>query len=227
MLKEKVKEVKRKLNGENIEYIYNSKYYLRFDIEPKFSPFNKNRHIEKYYFKAARKTALEIYNSLEFNFNILILELSWYGEETYENEISKKFDNEFKNYVETIKLPYPKEEDNIRVVKYIEEDPIGEFYEGIRYTKLYYWNILENKLYINRLFLEITKKDFGGKIEGMNSYLVDTENIVVLNFYDDRRMDLISDSREKLFPYYEMLNKYLLDYNRKTMNEIFKNKDIE
>lgn len=52
-------------------------------------------------------------------------------------------------------------------------------------------------------------------------FIVDFDKGIVLHIYDDRGMDVVSIRRESLIPHYNQFSRWLLDYDREQMDQIF------
>lgn len=57
---------------------------------------------------------------------------------------------------------------------------------------------------------------------GHNTWLVDFEHEIIFNAYDDRGLDVISTNKAILQPLYEKFADWLHDYDRKMMDDVFK-----
>ncbi|WGI20374.1 DUF3885 domain-containing protein [Amylibacter sp. IMCC11727] len=57
--------------------------------------------------------------------------------------------------------------------------------------------------------------------DGHSTFLVDFDNAVAVNAYDDRGMDVIAMNKQKLAGAYKKFNDWLLDYDRKEMDTMF------
>ena len=67
--------------------------------------------------------------------------------------------------------------------------------------------------------------DKRGVFSDKEVYFVNLDKKLVLHMYDDRGLDIISSDKEILRPIYLKYSDWLLDYDRKTMDEIFGQKN--
>lgn len=53
-------------------------------------------------------------------------------------------------------------------------------------------------------------------------YFINTKKNIVFHMYDDRVLDIVADSIEILRPLYEKYNSWILDYDRKQIDSLFR-----
>ena len=74
-----------------------------------------------------------------------------------------------------------------------------------------------------RLFEAVANQDFWSREPRISDdlYFIDPEKHVILHMYDDRGMDVIAADLAALRRIYSTLNGWILDYNRKQIDDIF------
>jgi len=88
----------------------------------------------------------------------------------------------------------------------------------------YYWDLNACTFSAERLFKEIIIGDLGGSSEFIASiYIFDTKLNTIFHLYDDRGVDIVSGCKDTLLPIYEKYNSWILDYDRKRIDQIFIN----
>lgn len=75
----------------------------------------------------------------------------------------------------------------------------------------------------DRLFEAVANQDFWPRRPRISDdlYFIDPEKHVNLHMYDDRGMDVIAAEREALRRIYSTLNDWILDYDRKEIDDTF------
>lgn len=84
-----------------------------------------------------------------------------------------------------------------------------------------YWQIINSEKYISVL-KEIILSDIGGE-HLLNScvYFVNSNNNILYHLYDDRGADIVSNNKDILKPLYNDFNNWILEYDRKRIDESF------
>jgi hypothetical protein len=87
---------------------------------------------------------------------------------------------------------------------------------------LFYWDLKNNNIPIEKVFREIILGDVGGSNEFVSSvFLFDVKNHVMLYLYDDRGLDIVSHDKNALMGIYKQLNTWILDYDREKIDKVF------
>lgn len=87
---------------------------------------------------------------------------------------------------------------------------------------LFYWDLKNNNIPIEKVFREIILGDLGGSNEFVSSiFLFDVENHVMLHLYDDRGLDIVAHSKNTLIELYKQLNTSILDYDKDRIDKVF------
>src|SRR5699024_9676166 len=94
--------------------------------------------------------------------------------------------------------------------------------EKITHYELY-WS-LDNIDWSEEIIIrEIILADIGGlNCLASAIYLLHLNEKVLYHLYDDRGLDLVAKEKSKLYPLYETFNDWILDYDRETIDQIFK-----
>jgi hypothetical protein len=206
-------ELKRLLPNTGIDSIFGD-FSIRFELGGEGNSDSAKR-IEQ-----ATERGIEIYKQLIGENEIIIVieewEDSWIKsedeKENYLYELLKGQD------IKRIKGPFEQ--------TYYEEDSNGKMIEKIFEDKL------ECDLSIGKIILPLN--EVKKIIKGIASLEMGGENFITqrvyffcpknntgFNIYDDRGCDIWSKSIEELKPIYENLNSWILDYNRKEIDEMF------
>ncbi|HVI40043.1 MAG TPA: DUF3885 domain-containing protein [Anaerovoracaceae bacterium] len=206
MLKELVQEELKLLglNGFEQPIFYNSCNGIRFEIGVG-DIYDNNQIPRNEYIENALDRAITIYNK-GIQFPELLV---W--------EVYPQNDDDKANlqvlFAEKIAPVLPQEESS----QDVEVD--GDI---IKHTYLY-WDLNESNITIDKVFREIILGDLGGSQEFVSSlYLFDIKKHVMLYLYDDRGLDIVADCKDTLMPLYQDLNEWILDYDRETIDKIFK-----
>lgn len=76
----------------------------------------------------------------------------------------------------------------------------------------------------NSILKAIAHHDFGIEPSISDSvFFINPYKHIIYHMYDDRGMDLISESKETLFPIYQKYNSWILAYDKKQIDNIFTN----
>lgn len=87
---------------------------------------------------------------------------------------------------------------------------------------LFYWDLKNKKIPIEKVFREIILGDIGGSNEFVSSiFLFDVKNHVMLHLYDDRGLDIVAHAKDTLMGIYKQLNTWILGYDRERINKVF------
>lgn len=79
---------------------------------------------------------------------------------------------------------------------------------------------LKNKLSIKSLFNEIIHGEFA------QVFFLNVKNSTIFYIYDDRGLDVVSNDKVNLEELYETCSDWILDYDRKAIDQIFKNSSV-
>lgn len=210
------KELNRLVPDTGIESIY-GKFWMRFELGGEGNK-DSSKRIEQ-----ATERGLEIYKQLIGTNEVILVieewENSWIkvaqGEEIKENYLHSLL-KEYK--LNRFKGPFNQ--------TYYEEDSNGNKIEKI------FDEQLECDLSIGKIGLSIEEVEtiirgiasleMGGEpFITQRVYFFSPSNQTGFNIYDDRGCDIWSNTIKELQPIYENLNDWILDYNRKEIDEMF------
>lgn len=179
---------------------YQAKYALRFEMGVGSPRDEKDQFIFSY-FQNARQRARELFQALG-PFDILRIDLRV---ETINDKI-------FTQYVESIGLS---SETETQLITYKDD--------GYKYLiKAYYWYLPDFNLDVEKLFEDILYTDFRKPhFLASNVYFLNSQAKLLYHLYDDRGLDLVATNKATLKPIYQQYHQWLLDYDRKAMQEIF------
>lgn len=178
---------------------YNSPVSIRFEIgvsDKEFSDFQSAEYINRAFIRAKR-----IYESLPAK--PTILRIDSYDEQT------KALESAFAK----LKLP----------LDYQKVDSEFADENDIIHKSSFYWDLSLFELDFELLLKEVIKSELGGMCFLSSSvFFADTKNDVLFHMYDDRGADVSAHDADTIRPMYEKLNGYILDYDRKRIDDIFK-----
>ncbi|EOT44649.1 DUF3885 domain-containing protein [Enterococcus columbae] len=177
---------------------YQAKYALRFEMGVGRPIDEKDQFIFSY-FQNARQRARELFQALG-PFDILRIDL----------RVGTINDKLFTQYVESIGLS-----SETQLITYKDD--------GYKYLiKAYYWYLPDFNLDVEKLFEDILYTDFRKPhfLAG-NVYFLNSQAKLLYHLYDDRGLDLVATNKATLKPIYQQYHQWLLDYDRKAMQEIF------
>jgi len=198
---------------------YSSAIGIRFEIGPTnisiWKDFDRREINEKYFVDASQR-AKSIFELMFESEDELILAYQKFSDGR--QKIKKRFYlfNQIKNSI-TKKITYT----DIKGLYGDDSDFKG--------PKCYCWKRVEIELktkdvnYENILYALINM-DFsnrGHSLQGECFFINRTKNII-LNLYDDRGMDVIASKKETLIELYSKYNHWILDYDRKKIDALFK-----
>lgn len=88
-----------------------------------------------------------------------------------------------------------------------------------------YWSLDDINWSEETIIREIILADIGG-LNCLTSavYLLNPDEKILIHLYDDRGLDVVAKDKEKLYPLYEIFYDWILDYERESIDKIFKNK---
>ncbi|HJF18783.1 MAG TPA: DUF3885 domain-containing protein [Enterococcus columbae] len=179
---------------------YQARYALRFEMGVGRPIDEKDQFIFSY-FQNARQRARELFQALG-PFDILRIDL----------RVGTINDKLFTQYVESIGLS---SETETQLITYKDD--------GYKYLiKAYYWYLPDFNLDVEKLFEDILYTDFRKPhfLAG-NVYFLNSQAKLLYHLYDDRGLDLVATNKATLKPIYQQYHQWLLDYDRKAMQEIF------
>lgn len=85
-----------------------------------------------------------------------------------------------------------------------------------------YWDLYKIDFSPDILLREIIKADLGGISDlASNVYFANTKEKYLYHLYDDRGADLAAERKETLRPIYHNFNQWILDYDRREIDELF------
>jgi hypothetical protein len=180
---------------------YNHEYALRFDLHK----INRNfwESITDEYFIEGLNRANEIFYKIFHNCNELYF--------IYRTEKLKYSDSIFKNILGL---------NNSEINIFAET---GIYYEEIK-TSLAVIKLSIDRINYKNILESINNTDFGSRKPRVNGeiYFIHIQKAIVFHMYDDRGIDIVGINKKTIEPYYKKYNKWLLDYDRKRMDDIFK-----
>lgn len=185
---------------------YHAPIGIRFEIGGEEDVYIKRGIMRKLqpnpvYVSKAVDRALTIFNALPKK--DLILRIDVYDKK----EITK--------VLKTLQLKTPHE---TVINKYVEDVEEMTHYE-------LYWSLDDINWSEETLIHEIILADIGGLNSLASSvYLLHPNEKILYHLYDDRGLDVVAKDYEKLFSLYETFNDWILDYDRESINKIFKSK---
>lgn len=87
-----------------------------------------------------------------------------------------------------------------------------------------YWSLNDIKWSAETIIREIIFADIGGlNCLASAVYLLHPNESILYHLYDDRGLDVVAKDKRMLYPLYETFNDWVLDYDRETIDHIFKN----
>ena len=180
----------------------NCSFGIRFQIGVG-SIYGKDGAPRNEYIENALHRAMTIYNRGMKCPSILVWEVF-----TQSDNETHRLKSLFQNRVAPI---YPQEE-SVEIAK-ID----GEQFKQSQF----YWSLNESHIPMDTLFKEIILGNLRGLNDFVSSvYLFDVENHVMIHLYDDRGLDIVSHEKNTLMPLYQELNGWILDYDRKRIEEM-------
>ena len=213
-------ELNRLLPNTGIESIF-GKFWMRFELGGEGNK-DSSKRIEQ-----ATERGHEIYEHLIGTNEVILVIEEWENswiKVVQEKEIKENYLNSLlKDYdLNRIRGPFNQ--------TYYEEDSNGNKIEKIFDEKL------ECDLSIGKIKLPIEEVksiirgiaslEMGGKpFITQRVYFFSPSNQSCFNIYDDRGCDIWSNSIKELRPIYEKLNDWILDYNRKEIDEMFEKEE--
>ena len=187
---------------------YNSKVAIRFNIgdngnEVYLEKKQRSFRVNPEYITVCFDRVQRIYNSLSTQPDVLVIDGF-----LDENEMIEEFVN---SVMLATDLPHPKE---IKSEKYFIDD------EELMHVFLC-WEL--NDFNPDKLLRQIISADLGGNnILTSSVYFVCSNDKVLFHLYDDRGADLCAEKTESILHIYNDLNDYILEYDRKRIDSIFK-----
>lgn len=106
------------------------------------------------------------------------------------------------------------------------EKVLNEYEDDGEKMTLYelYWSLDDIDWSEETIIREIVLADIGGlNCLASAVYLLHPEEKILYHLYDDRGLDLVAKDKNKLYPLYARFNSWILDYDRETIDHIFKN----
>lgn len=86
-----------------------------------------------------------------------------------------------------------------------------------------YWSLNDIDWSAETIIREIIVADIGGlNCLASAVYLLHPNENILYHLYDDRGLDVVAKDKRMLYPLYETFNDWILDYDRETIDHIFK-----
>lgn len=191
------------LKSLNPPLFYNAEYGIRFEIGVG-NVYDSNMEPRKEYIENALNRAMTIYRSgLKFP-SFLVWKVNPQNEEE-----SINLKNLFFRKIAPV-LPHEELSD------YVEAGS-----DTMNQTQ-FYWDLNKSEIPIDKVFYEIILGDIGGSADFVLSiYIVDVQSHVILQLYDDMGLDIVSYDKDRLLPVYKELKSWILDYDRKEIDDKF------
>lgn len=209
-------ELNRLIPDTGIESIF-GEFSMRFELGGETTT-DRSKRIEQ-----ATDRGLEIYKQLiGENEIILVIEEwgnSWIktvpGEQIKDNYLTTILKgHELKRFKGPFKQTYYKEDAKGNKIEMIFDDPLG--------CDLSIGKIQLSINEVKTIIEGIASLEMGGEqFITQKVYFFSAKNQTCFNIYDDRGCDIWSNSLKELRPIYERLNEWILDYNRKEIDEMF------
>jgi hypothetical protein len=179
---------------------YRYEYALRFDLHK----INRNllESITDEYFIESLNRAYELFHEIFCNCNELYF--------IYRHRKIEFNDKIFNNITKLKK-------DEIHILN--EEN----IYEENSISQLSIIKLNIGRINYKKILESINNTDFHNRkpITFGEIYFIHIKNEIIFNMYDDRGLDIVGTSKETIEPFYRKYNKWLLEYDREKMNEIF------
>jgi len=87
-----------------------------------------------------------------------------------------------------------------------------------------YWSLNDMDWSKETIIRNIILADIGGlNCLASAVYLLHTDEKILFHLYDDRGLDLVSNDKKKLYPFYKAYNDWILEYDRERIDKIFEN----
>ena len=186
---------------------YSWKKGLRFDLQIEEDDTNK-------YFQEVQKRVFTLFESaFEPNDQLffVLMDYKWKKHRIRINNYAfKQFTNLYKKQIGYNKLSQ----------RYSFESPSDKWNQVIIQTSV------KNVNYKN-ILTAIGHTDFPSRQPNLNHktrsgeeiYFININKALILNMYDDRGLDIIASKTETLTPIYKKFNEWILDYDRKQIDE--------
>jgi hypothetical protein len=195
---------------------YNNPFGLRFEIGPAAIGVWANREkrqLNEKYFNAALERAQSIFNTAF----------------TPSDDISIVYQIFADGRRKIKKKCYILRQINTESTKELSFSEHRELYsENLNY-KCEFWHratasgLTAKDANIKKILLALINTDFGSRhpSTGGECYFINHTKGLVLNLYDDRGMDIVALKKETLRPLYRTHNKWLLNYDREHIDQVF------
>ena len=209
MLQEQVKNTIKAIGMAELVHpiFYHCPIGLRYEIGNPASDIYNGNILSSKYVQDAIDRVTRLFRNSQCQFDILLWDM-------YPLDIGYT-PNQLQKFMDLMQLIPPQEQISAKV--YLNDD-MGDPTEKISC----YWDLQLLHLDVTKLFQEIITADLGGFTELASSvYLFDTKNNVLFYLYDDRGLDIVAQKKESLYHLYKNYNSWILDFDRKQINEIF------
>ncbi|MBD8006055.1 DUF3885 domain-containing protein [Bacillus norwichensis] len=191
---------------------YNSPIAIRFDLGGDF--FLEKEKVEKVLYRS-----LTLFNTLNNNMDdiyVVTFVDCW-----DENPISSVEEGLIKAINKVIKTDTEykinKKEQEYR---YKDDDDDEETVTFCYWTKIKVINLDVEELLRRKVYSAISEEEY--KSIG-DLFIINSSNNTIYHLYDERGLDIVSQKKETIMNLYKKFNKWILEYDRKRINEIFKN----
>ncbi len=212
MLSERFEDLLIKIKNPMLKHpvFYNCPIAIRFEIGCKTPVYldtlpSGDIIINPEYIEEAQRRAKAIYTSFLQAPNLLRID-------SYSNENRLEYKREFDLSIFQELISFPQEQRQVQIKDGNEQHTILQLY----------WDLCKIDFLPDLLLKEIIKADLGGiSALASNVYFANTEEVYLYHIYDDRGADLAAECQETLYPIYKKFNQWILEYNRKEIDELF------
>ena len=190
--------------------------FYNWDIGIRFELGSPYRGIENpEYFNKLIERAVKIFEFVfEENDDLYVIVSSFEAVEPYKvlNQGERVFPKYIKNKNDADKVVCIKEEKNFEEEGYLS---------SISYQ--YCLKCKRDDIVYSRIFEVLANRDFCREPYTSDGvYFVNVSKDIIFHMYDDRGFDVVAKNKENLQKLYVMLNNWILDYDRKQIDETFK-----
>lgn len=199
---------------------YSWKYGLRFEISNPKLAFQEKTNLKQVY-----KRSTDIFNKVFDKNDEILLVTNVYCEKG-DTFLRKKPLNVYRKYVKN-KQSLNKLRHNV-VPSIVWNDEDSEEYQD-EVIHRFIFPCKKNEIRYTQLLLAISYEDFGHQScilkgfprNGYDIFFVNISKKIIYHLYDDRGCDVITSDKEYIRFLYEENNKWILDYDRKEIDNTF------
>jgi len=188
------------------------KYSLRFQLGPdEPSPYDSDTEIynEEYFTETVKRASAIFQTVFDDEDNVIVI----YQEFAWKKHRIRRHSYLFKQF-------------NRLIWNTVKFKKVSHVYEAEKRDK---WNraviqIKASQINYKDILTGISNQDFGNREPRVDGelYFINTDKGIIYHMYDDRGMDVISSDKSAIQPIYDKHKDWILDYNRKEIDEVFK-----